>query len=334
MPLGLRSGERIIHYHDGESGTVAVTENAQGVRQLRINNRYGLATSSRRDVRRQRNEGRLGLLLADRPKSAAFIGIATGISLSSIEHFASLERIVAMELIPGVIDATSFFEEANLGVMHDPRLTIVVADARNHLYASGERFDVVVGDLFVPWHAGTGYLYTAEHFSLVADRLQPGGVFVQWLQGSIISIEEVKIIAATFADAFPEAQLWRVRNTAWLAFVGHATPDDVDPAIRIDDPRFGDFELICAGETLRHWTQGSLRNTDDYPIIEFWTAATHLADRPEAERRIHRTLRRLRAKWEREREGGLAPAQGSAQPVGSGSSAALPSRRNPSQTKS
>ena len=37
----------------------------------------------------------------------------------------------------------------------------------------------IVGDLFVPWHAGTGALYSTEHFAAVSRRLHEGGVFAQ-----------------------------------------------------------------------------------------------------------------------------------------------------------
>ena len=66
---------------------------------------------------------------------------------------------------------------------------------------------MIVGDLFVPWHAGTGYLYTAEHFRIVRERLKPGGVFAQWLQANQLSAEEFRIIAATFADVFEDAEI-------------------------------------------------------------------------------------------------------------------------------
>ena len=39
-----------------------------------------------------------------------------------------------------------------------------------------------------------------------------------------MSSNEVKIIAATFADAFPQSQLWRIGDSMWLAFVGRVEP--------------------------------------------------------------------------------------------------------------
>ena len=57
----------------------------------------------------------------------------------------------------------------------------MLADGRNHLAAVRDRYDLIVADLFVPWEAGTGSLYTREHFITARERLTEQGMFVQWL---------------------------------------------------------------------------------------------------------------------------------------------------------
>ena len=49
-------------------------------------------------------------------------------------------------------------------MLDDPRVTVVVDDARHYLARTDLRFDVIVSDLFVPWESRTGYLYTVEHY--------------------------------------------------------------------------------------------------------------------------------------------------------------------------
>ena len=168
----------------------------------------------------QRAQGRLALSLVEEPQSAAFIGVATGIGVSAAAEFPSLERILALEIIPGVVKAVDAFAAANRGILKDPRVELMVADGRNHLYGSRERYDAISGDIFVPWHAGTGYLYTREHFETVAQRLTERGVFAQWVMADQLSLGELRVIAASFVDAFPAAQLYRIRNSSLVALVG------------------------------------------------------------------------------------------------------------------
>jgi len=180
-----------------------------------------------------------------------------------------------MELLPGVLRLAEAFREDNGGVLEDPRVELRLADGRNHLFGTSLRFDAVVGDLFVPWHAGTGYLYTVEHFENVRSRLSEGGVFVQWLQVNQASVEEVRSMAASFTAAFEDAELWlntTERGRALIAFVGFRGRTSASEQRR----QVGEMSRVCGAELLREWAAGAPLNTDDFPIIEFSAAASHL----------------------------------------------------------
>ena len=274
VPLALRPGEVVLSHFDGDGGSVSVTRrpSRQGpIRLLKINNYYVIGGDGEVDL--HRSQAGFALALHGAPRSIAFIGLATGITMSAITDAPTIERAVAMELVPGVYEAAHLFAHVNRGVLDDPRVSVRVADGRNHLYGSGDRYDVIAGDLFVPWHPGTGYLYTAEHFANVRERLEPGGVFVQWLQANQVSSEELRIIAGTLADAFDDATLWintlspRRPMLGLVARVG----DPVAPPIPFDDVR-----RLCTTEELRNWAKRAPRNTDDFPIIEFSSASSHL----------------------------------------------------------
>lgn len=306
-PLHLQDGETIVRYNEGENGTVAVTRTINGSLNLRLNNRYLLASDAEVDVLKQKSQGRLGLLLHGDPKSVAFIGVATAIGVSSVEEFPSIQRVVAMELIPGVLQVVDEFRAKNNDVLKDPRVETILADGRNHLYGSPERFDVVIGDLFVPWHAGTGYLYTKEHFHIVHDRLNEGGIFVQWLKMSQVSLREMRIITATFADVFADTQLWvdqQPGTMPLLALVGRkpATPSTESPAVASDlgierssDPKRAGLTLVCDAAILRRWSASAPRNTDDRPIIEFSAARSHRHRPPKERQRFKSVLKKMRA---------------------------------------
>ena len=294
LPFRLQPHERLLELEEGEGVTVSVTELAsdgERVRSLTLNGRYTLGASSGVDV--HRSQGELALRLHGAPRDVAFIGVATGMSMRSIQSHASIEHVVAMELFPGVLRLAGAFRQENAGVLEDPRVELRLADGRNHLFGTDRRFDVIVGDLFVPWHAGTGYLYTVEHFTNVRERLSDGGVFVQWLQADQVSVEELRIIAATFSDAFDDAELWlnktqRVRPL--LGFVGYRGRTSAAPLPQ----RIDDMTRVCGGAVLAAWSRSALRNTDDFPLIEFSAASSHLVRTPAALEDVLAAVRQLR----------------------------------------
>jgi spermidine synthase len=270
VPSILQAGDRLLAIDEGEGATVTVTESRQGERQLNVNSRYTLG--SNRGLRIHRSQGELALTLSGTPLDVAFIGVATGISVSSVRQHPSVERVVAIELLPGVLRMAEFFEVENGGILEDPRVTLQLADGRNHLFGTDQRFDAIVGDLFVPWHAGTGYLYTVEHFRNVRSRLQPGGVFAQWLQVDQASVYEIQSLAASFTTAFDETELWL--NTIdhgrpLLGFVGFNERSPAAPRLR----RLPGMARVCKGKVLSEWAKAAPLNTDDRPIIEFSAAS-------------------------------------------------------------
>ena len=296
VPFLLQPGERIVALDEGEGATVTVAETARGDRQLIVNSRYTLGSSHGGSV--HRSQGELALALHGAPREVAFIGVATGMSLSSIYSHPSIERVVAIELLPGVTRLAGLFRDENQGVLEDPRVELRLADGRNHLFGTQQRFDAIVGDLFVPWHAGTGYLYTVEHFRNVRERLAEGGVFVQWLQVDQASLAETRSLAASFGAAFEDAELWLdtlAPSRPLLAFVGFRgrTPAGTSPA-----PLAG-IERVCGAEVLHEWAKGAPLNTDDFPIIEFSAAASHQSGLPPSVRGVLEAVARLRATEQR-----------------------------------
>jgi spermidine synthase len=135
--------------------------------------------------------------------------MATGITAgAALDH--PVERVAVAELVPEVVTAArTHFEPYVNGLFDDRRGQLVTDDGRSFLLSEKGSFDVIVADLFRPWAAGTGTLYTREHFELVRDHLAEGGVFVQWLPLYQLSRREFGIITRTLLDVFPQVTLWR-----------------------------------------------------------------------------------------------------------------------------
>ncbi len=228
----LDRGEQLVEVREGSHGIVAVIDRDQDHdRRVKVDNFYTLGgTAAREDALL---EGQLPLLLHPDPKRVLYIGSATGIPPSGALRFP-VEQVVAVELIPEVIElARRHFREANQGVYEDARVRTVAADGRNFLLSTKDRFDVIVADLFIPWHAGTGSMYSREQFALASSRLTAGGLFCQWLPLYQLSAAEFQLIAATFLQVFPHTTLWRgdfYPDRPIVALIGHqgGVPIDLD----------------------------------------------------------------------------------------------------------
>jgi spermidine synthase len=224
--IKLDSSDQLLEMREGAFGTVAVVSHA-GHRRIKLNNFYVLGgTASAGDERLQ---GHIPLLLHPRPQRVAYLGVGTAISLSAI-RFHPVAEVAAMELVPEVVSAArDWFREANLDTLNDPRVRVRAEDARGYLGATRERFDLVIGDLVVPWRRGESALYTRDSFAAARRVLAPGGLYCQWIPLYQLSEAEFDSIAASFLDIFPRTTLWRGDFNAGegvVALIGHIDPFD------------------------------------------------------------------------------------------------------------
>ena len=282
----LLPGERLLYLDEGKEAAISVVQDVNQVRWLKSNNTYRLGATTA--IRGEKRLGHLPLLLHPSPKNAAFIGVATGVSVSAgIDH--GLSELIGIEILPGVLHALPYFADYNRNLFSHDNVTLILDDGRIYLRNTDRTFDVIVADLFIPWHAGNGSLYTREHYEASRQRLSPQGVYCQWLPLYQLSEREVGTIAATFASAFPHVSVWRSdfsANAPILGLVGSREPIVIDAAVlqsRLDALQLklapkdmllreiADMSLMYVGDlsSIQSWLERFPINTDDWPIIEF-----------------------------------------------------------------
>jgi spermidine synthase len=269
---------------EGPSGIVTVVDH-DGDLQLRLDNFYVLGGTAA-----AANERRLGLvplLVHPAPRNVAFVGAATGITASAAPAL-DVDQTLVIELVPEVVAAArDFFGPWNGGLFDRQNVRVVVDDGRRYLAAHPARFDVIVSDLFIPWHPGTGALYARETYETIAQRLAAGGLFCQWLPLYQMTRDEFDIVTHTFLTVFPDATLWRADfypNRPVVGLVGRLQKGHVDlEAVRerlARLPAWGRDALLATPRGLPMLYLGDLHqvedlfaaaplNTYDTPIIEF-----------------------------------------------------------------
>ncbi len=293
VTFGVRGNERLVEMQEGSHATVTVVESGGG-RAIRVNSHYTLGSS--RNLHLEQNQTVVPMLTHPYPRSVFYLGMGTGITAGAALPFAPT-RVVVCELLPEVVDlAEKHFDRWLYGLFDHPRVTVYAEDGRNCLSRSRETYDLIISDLFTPWEQGTGNLYTLEHYQMGRERLEDGGLYVQWVPLYQVSEREFAIIARTMAAVFPQVVVWRGDlgpSRSIVALVGQKQPAPLDPAVAVRQgralldqwPNATDlpdeyFETLLLRLYAGNLTASGLfadapLNTDNHPLIEYLAPQTH-----------------------------------------------------------
>ena len=213
--------ERLLFYKEGRVATVTVLETGDR-RALLINGKTDATTGSGEDMAQQVMVGQVPLLLAPRAASVCVVGYGSGVTTHAVLTHP-IRRALTLELEGAVIEAAPFFEAAAHRPLADPRSRLVVEDAGTYLRSTRENFDVIISEPSNPWIAGVGNLFTREFYQEARRRLNPGGVFCQWIQTYSVSPATLSTVFRTVTTTFPRGQLFYVESSGDLIIL--AAPD-------------------------------------------------------------------------------------------------------------
>jgi len=191
--------DEVLFFKHGTSCTVTVELRGDDSLALKVNGKTD--ASSRSDMPTQILVAGLPLLLMPDARDVAVIGYGSGVTVGAALQFP-VESVLAIELEEAVVEGAEFFKDVSHDPRSDPRLTLMHDDGRNVLSATERKFDVIISEPSNPWITGVSNLFTTDYFTLAKQRLEPDGVFGQWLQMYELSEDNVRIIARTFASCF------------------------------------------------------------------------------------------------------------------------------------
>lgn len=290
---------KVLEVWEDSDCTVAAVELKGGHRAIVVNSSYALGSTAA--YVEQANQARMPLYLFPETESICFIGMGTGMSAgASLDFiFPNVKKVVTCELSPAVVEASEKWIPKHLlgGLFDDERSTILIEDGRHYLMATSERFDMINADLFLPYRRGAGSLYSADYYRVVTKRLNPGGVFVQWLPLYQLTEHEFGVIARTMTEVFGEVTMWRNNfhpGQEKVALIGRMdpTPLKVSPIRDREGMKAAVHgmqwlyttpdQVLVEAESMPFFYAGNLTkaaalfadyaiNTDDKPVIEYQT---------------------------------------------------------------
>jgi spermidine synthase len=200
-----KSEEELVYYGDGIGGFTTVMKQDQfGVPSYSLLNTGKADASYPGDMPTQTLFAHLPMIFHPRARDVLVIGLASGITAGEMLHYP-VERLDIVDINEQVVAASEYFREWNGDVLADSRTRLIIQDGRAHLAMSDRKYDVISSEPSNPWMAGLASLFTREFFELARDRLNDGGIFVQFTHAYAMDWNTFAMIGRTFARVFPNA---------------------------------------------------------------------------------------------------------------------------------
>jgi spermidine synthase len=273
--------EQVLFYREGLNGSVYVATDSTGTRWLKVG---GKTDASTNDMLTQVLLGVLPGSIARPGASVAVIGLGSGITLASALATGA-GAVEVLEIEPAVVEASKFFDEPGRAPLADPRVKLVLGDARTRMFHAREQWDAIVSEPSNPWIAGVNNLFTVDFYRRLRERLRPAGVFCQWIQIYELSPETLRTLLRSYLEVFPTGHAFLSWDTQDLLLVsmpkGASLPlarlrqgEVVHQLARARQlgPESIAAWYACPFDSLRAVAAGAPLNRDDLPVIEYRAA--------------------------------------------------------------
>ena len=169
------------------------------------------------------------LPLIARPDSERALVVAFGMGTAFRSALIAGLRTDAVELVPSVPKMFGHYYADADSVLADPRGKVIVADGRNHLELSPERFDIIVTDPPPPIQSsGVSVISSREYYEQGKAHLTDGGVMMQWTPFGTTEAD-LKEHVRTFASVFEHVTVVRGPGGYGFYMLGSDQPIDLPP---------------------------------------------------------------------------------------------------------
>ena len=281
------TGLNLLFYKEDVAASVIVEEFNQ-TKSVWLNGRkQGMSSSFKRaGTDPIKKVGHLPLILHPKPKQVLMVGLGVGISSGAVA-LHDVETVDVVEIVPSLVETLKFFKKSTNNILEDPRYNFIIDDGRNYVASTAKTYDVIISDIYHPDVAGTGSLYAKEYYESLQKKLNPDGLYAQWVTLYQIDTRGFQSIIATMAEVFPHITVWdpvfnHPGNIVLILGGNNAltiSKGRIDALLQ-DKKLAGDlFEYqntlsllssyIMDEKTFNGFLDGAVINTDDYPFIEY-----------------------------------------------------------------
>jgi spermidine synthase len=287
---------KILYAKDGKTSTVHLAQYGSAY-SIRTNGKSDGSINMTGEEESDRGSDEITMILtaavplALKPeaKSAAVIGIGTGLTTHTLLQSLTIERVETVEIEAAMAEASRGFMPRNSAAFLDPRSRILIDDAKTFFSSHNRRYDILISEPSNPWVSGVSSLFTREFYRRIRAHLNPGGVLVQWFQLYEIDASLLASVMRALGEEFPHYAVYAPSDHDVLIVAGDAAPGA--PQARVfEQPgvakelwtahllSIGDLDARYLGSraTLEPLfaSYGMPANSDYYPVLDL-NAARH-----------------------------------------------------------
>lgn len=220
----VRAGKKpeFLFLKEGKAGVISVVTYDGRVAKVQNNGLNESAFDMSDPYRTLWIETALGLLpyfLHENPKSAFVVGYGGGVTAQALTY-TDLDAIRVVELEPAIIDAARALHQGRPPALADARVRLDINDARNTLRVDPQRYDVIASQPSHPWRVGAANVFTQQFFEIVRSRLNPGGVYAQWVNLFNMDATTLRVIFRAFYRVFPQGVSFGNLKTGDFILIG------------------------------------------------------------------------------------------------------------------
>lgn len=246
-----------------------------------VTNGFAMSATTYRAKRYMRLYAYWPMALNPDARDALLISYGIGVTAKALTENERLESI-------DVVDISRDLVELSLAVdifpgrhpLKDPRVRVHIEDGRFFLQTTPKQYDVITAEPPPPKNAGIVNLYSQEYFTLLHERLAPGGVVTYWLPVYQLEVGEAKSLVKGFCEAFSDCSVWTGAGMEWMLVGTRGLGGRVDrdaferpwrkvasglTTIGVEVPEQLGALFLGDSAFLAEWTGGALPLQDNYP---------------------------------------------------------------------
>ncbi|NPA24109.1 MAG: polyamine aminopropyltransferase [Crenarchaeota archaeon] len=154
------------------------------------------------------------------PKKVLIIGGGEGATLREVLKHSTVREAVMVDIDEKVVELSKqYLQELHKGSFYDPRGRVLIADGKEYVEKTQERYDVIILDLTDPYASEIAYeLYTSQFYKKISNILTEDGIMVTQAGSSFYYENVYDKVLASVRDVFPIVREYNV----WVPSFGYA----------------------------------------------------------------------------------------------------------------
>lgn len=290
----------VLFKHDGKTSTVHLVRYPEAT-SLRTNGKSDGSINLDPSGTRGSDEitmvltAALPLALKPQTKTAAVIGIGTGLTTHTLLQSLDMQRVDTIEIEPAMAQASRGFAPRNNSAYADPRGTIVIDDAKSYFSTQRKRYDLIISEPSNPWVSGVASLFTREFYRRVRPHLEKDGVLAQWIQLYEIEPGLVATVLGALGAEFPHYAIYAPSDHDLLIMASDA-PLPREPQGKVFEhpglaKELWTIHVLTAGDLDARYvgnratlaplfaSYGMAANSDYYPVLDLNAARSRFTEK-------------------------------------------------------